>query len=49
MLLFDVGVQKLTCLTEISRHFQPDQPLRIAFDPTSFLFFCPETGMSLMD
>ena len=48
VLLFDVGTQKLTCLTEINRHFQPDQPRRIAFDPESFLFFCPETGMSLM-
>ncbi len=48
VLLFDIGEKKLTCLTEIDRDFAKDQPLRIAFDPKRFLYFCPETGGSLM-
>ncbi len=48
VLLFDIGAQKLTCLTEIDRDFQPNQPLRVVFDPSSFLYFCPTTGRSLL-
>ena len=48
VLLFDIGEDKLTCLTAIDRDFEKDQPLRVAFDPRHFLYFCPETGRSLL-
>ncbi len=48
VLLFDIGQQKLTCLTEIDRSFTPGQPIRVAFDPARFLYFCTETGRSLL-
>ena len=48
VLLFDIGSQKLTCLTDIDRDFTNGQPVRVAFDPRCFLYFCPETGGSVM-
>lgn len=48
VLLFDIGSQKFTCLTEIDRDFRPNQPIRVVFDPSGFLYFCPKTGRSLL-
>ncbi len=49
VLLAELGSTRLHVLTPIDVHFRPGERVRLAFDRSAFLFFCPERGVNLVD
>ena len=49
VLLAELGTTRLNVLTPIDVHFRPGERVRLAFDPSAFLLFCPERGVNLVD
>ncbi len=49
VLLAELGGARLSVLTPVEKDFRSGEPVRLAFDPSTLLLFCPDRGTNLVD